>query len=134
MDEYLNVENSYQRLKKEFLEYGRLIIAYDLDCTVYDYHHTGGSFEMVKDLIRKYRDHAYFIVFTSSPSDRYEEVRQILIKENVPFDTINEDAPFIDFTARKVFYNIFLDDRAGLRQTYDELMRLYDECIANKKG
>lgn len=84
MDEYLNVENSYQRLKKEFLEYGRLIIAYDLDCTVYDYHHTGESFEMVKDLIRKYRDHAYFIVFTSSPSDRYEEIKEILNKEKVP--------------------------------------------------
>ena len=63
-----------------------------------------------------------------------KRLSKILIKENVPFDTINEDAPFIDFTARKVFYNIFLDDRAGLRQTYDELIRLYDECIANKEG
>lgn len=39
----------------------------------------------------------------------------------------------LTFSARKVFYNIFLDDRAGLRQTYDELIRLYDECIKNKE-
>lgn len=31
IDEFLNTENSYQRLKKEFLEHGKLIIAYDID-------------------------------------------------------------------------------------------------------
>lgn len=132
VDKYLDVENSYARLKKEFLENDKLIIAYDLDSTVYDYHHTGGSFEMVKDIIRKFKDYAYFIVFTCSESDRFPEIKEILEKENIPYDAINEDAPFINFTGRKMYYNIFLDDRAGLKQTYDELNRLYDECIANK--
>ena len=86
---------------------------------------------MVKDLIRKYKNYAYFIVFTSSESNRYDEIKEILEKENLPYDSINEDAPFIPFKGRKVYYNILLDDRAGLNQTYNELLRLYNEVIIN---
>ncbi|UKI57440.1 MAG: hypothetical protein L6V81_08955 [Clostridium sp.] len=81
IDEYLDKENSYNRLKREFEKHKRLIIAYELDSTVYDYHHTNASYEMVKDLIRKYEKYAYFIVFTSSTPDRYDEIKSILNKE-----------------------------------------------------
>ena len=43
IDEYLDIENSYNRLKEEFNVHKKLIIAYDLDSTVYDYHHTNAS-------------------------------------------------------------------------------------------
>ena len=131
IDEYLDTEKSYKRLKEEFNGHGRLIIAYDLDSTVFDYHHKNESYEMVKDLIRKYKNYAYFIVFTSSEPDRYDEIKEILDKENLPYDSINDDAPFIPFKGRKVYYNILLDDRAGLSQTYNELLRLYNEVIIN---
>ncbi len=134
IDEYLDTEKSYNRLRKEFNAHKRLIIAYDLDSTVFDYHHTNASYEMVKDLIRKYRKYAYFIVFTSSEPDRYDEIKAILKKENLPYDSINDDAPFIPFKGRKVYYNILLDDRAGLNQTYNELLRLYNEVIINLEG
>ncbi len=129
LDEYLDTEKSYCRLKEEFELHNRLIIAYDLDSTVFDYHHKNASYEMVKDLIRKYRDYAYFIIFTSSESDRYDEIKEILEQEDLPYDSINDDAPFIPFKGRKVYYNILLDDRAGLHQTYHELLRLYQEVI-----
>lgn len=132
-DEFLNLENSYNRLKKEYMEHGKLIIAYDFDSTVFDYHNTGSSYEMVRELIRKWKNHAYFIVFTSSESDRFDEIRKILDELNLPYDGINEDAPFIPFKGRKVYYNILLDDRAGLAQTYGELNRLYEETIKPNK-
>lgn len=132
-DEFLNLENSYNRLKKEYMEHGKLIIAYDFDSTVFDSHNTGSSYEMVRELIRKWKNHAYFIVFTSSESDRFDEIRKILDELNLPYDSINEDAPFIPFKGRKVYYNILLDDRAGLAQTYGELNRLYDEVIKPNK-
>ena len=132
IDEFLDKEKSYQRLKKEFLEHGKLIIAYDFDSTVFDYHNTGCSYEMVRDLIRKWKDYAYFIVFTSSEEDRFEEISRILKELNIPYNSINGDAPFITFKGRKVYYNILLDDRAGLSQTYEELTRLYKEEIESK--
>ena len=58
-------------------------------------------------------------------------MKSILDKEKLPYNSINEDAPFIPFTSRKVYYNILLDDRAGLNQTYNELLRLYNEVITN---
>ena len=61
----------------------------------------------------------------------YDEIKSILDKEKLPYNSINEDAPFIPFTGRKVYYNILLDDRAGLNQTYNELLRLYNEVIVN---
>ena len=132
IDEYLDKEKSYQRLKREFLEHGKLIIAYDFDSTVFDYHNTGYSYEMVRELIRKWKDYAYFIVFTSSEEDRFDEIATNLKALNIPYDSINDDAPFIPFKGRKVYYNILLDDRAGLSQTYEELMRLYKEEIESK--
>ena len=133
IDEYLDKEKSYKRLKEEFEVHKKLIIAYDLDSTVFDYHNTGASYEMVKDLIRKYKNYAYFIVFTSFESDRYDEIKSILQKENLPYVSINDDVSFIPFKGRKVYYNILLDDRAGLNHTYNELLRLYNEVIINLK-
>lgn len=97
IDEYLNKEKSYKRFKEKFEAHKKLIIAYDLDSTVFDYHNTGSSYEMVKDLIRKYKEYAYFIVFTSYEPDRYNEIDSILQKENLPYDSINDDATFIPF-------------------------------------
>lgn len=61
----------------------------------------------------------------------FDEVKSILDKEKLPYNSINEDTPFIPFTGRKVYYNILLDDRAGLNQTYNELLRLYNKVITN---
>ena len=130
VDQYLNPWNSYQRLKHEYVYYGRLIIAYDVDSTVFDYHNTGTSYEMVKSILRKFRGHAYFIVFTSSEPDRYDEIKQILDSKDLPYDSINEDCPDIPFTGRKVYYNILLDDRAGLWQTYCELDKLWNDVVS----
>ena len=102
-----------------------------MNILLYDYYHTNASYEMVKELIRKYEKYAYFIVFTSSTPDRYDEIKSILDKEKLPYNSINEDAPFIPFTSRKVYYNILLDDRVGLNQTYNELLKLYNKVITN---
>ena len=131
IDEYLDKEKSYNRLKDEFNLHKKLIIAYDLDSTVFDYHHTNDSFFMFKILILKYNYYSYFFVFFSSYPEIYDKIKKILEKENLPYDSINEDAPFIPFKGRKVYYNILLDDRAGLNQTYNELLRLYNEVIVN---
>lgn len=102
MDKYLIAEAAYERLKEEYFKYGNLIIAYDFDNTVYDYHNTG---------------------------ERYDFIRKYLQENDIPFDSINEDAPHISFTGRKIYYNILLDDRAGLTECYYLLNRLYYDVI-----
>ncbi len=47
-----------------------------------------------------------------------------LKNNNIPFDTINENPPFHKSLSKKIYANAYLDDRAGLKQVYDELKGL----------
>ncbi|MEM8526673.1 MAG: hypothetical protein AAGG68_18670 [Bacteroidota bacterium] len=126
MDFYLNEQNVYERLRREYLAYDRLIVAYDFDNTVYDYPQKGWQFEQVIQLLRRLKAiDCYLIIFTANEDLAF--VRNYCQDQVIPFDAINENAPFINSTARKIYYNALLDDRAGLRTTYKVLVRLVDE-------
>lgn len=122
MDFYLSKENVVERLLNEWKLYGKIIIAYDYDETVFDFHKNGRTYEDVCNLLRRCEKvGAYFIVFTCCGPDQYKEIREDLTSKNLPFDRINDNMDFIDFTGRKVFYNILLDDRAGLESAFEDL-------------
>lgn len=126
MDYFLKTQNVYQRLMNEYEKYGKLIIAYDYDDTVFDYHSRGSYYNDVIDLLRRLRPFARFIVFTSCNKEKEPEIAQYLIDHDIPFDTINEDI-VTEFGGRKVYYNLLLDDRAGLKEVYDLLTRFLEE-------
>ena len=126
MDFYLNSDNCTKRLIEEYKKYKKLIVAYDFDNTVYDFHSKGYNFNKVIDLIREcYSLDFYLIVYTCSNKDRYKHIEQYLTKNNIPFNSINENSPDINFAHGKLYYNILLDDRAGLSSAYESLK----ECI-----
>lgn len=129
MDYFLNSQNTYKRLMDEFVAHGKLIIAYDFDDTVFDYHNRGESYENVINLLRRLRPYANFIVFTACPKEKEGKIISYLKENKVPYDTINEDI-IPKFGGRKVYYNLLLDDRAGLREVYDLLIRFLDDVEA----
>ena len=49
----------------------------------------------------------------------------------IEIDYINESPPYIPFTGNKVYYNIMLDDRAGLSAAYNILYKT-KEIIRNE--
>lgn len=126
MDYFLDVQNAYKRLIDEFTAHGKLIIAYDFDDTVFDYHNRGESYEDVINLLRRLRPYASFIVFTSCSKEKEAGIASYLEENDIPYDSINEDI-ITQFGGRKVYYNLFLDDRAGLREVYDLLIRFLNE-------
>ena len=77
-DPFMNRERVKDRLRNEFKKYGKLIIAYDFDYTVHNFHDEGYSYEFVSNLLRRWRPYANFIVFTASPESRFQ-----YIKENI---------------------------------------------------
>jgi len=132
MDYYLNDENVINRLTEEWNKYGKLIIAYDYDNTVYDYHKLGYTFENVISLLKRAKlIGANFIVFTCCNENKYNDIKKYLNINNIPFDKINENINGVDFGGRKVYYNILLDDRAGLSSAYNCLLKVV-EMIENK--
>lgn len=121
-DHYLFEQNASIRLLKEWKKHGKIIIAYDYDDTVFDFHNKGHSHAGVQSLLRQCKEvGAYFIVWTGAKEDRYPEIIKHLIKQELPFDKINENMEFADFTGRKIFANIYLDDRGGLSSAYKVL-------------
>lgn len=118
---YLDRKQAIDRLVNEWRTYGKIIIAYDFDDTVFDYHNRGDTFNKVIELLREVRNDAYFIVFTACNESQYDDIRKYLIENDIPYDAINQNAPFVNFSGRKVYYNIFLDDRAGLDSAYNQL-------------
>ena len=121
MDFFLNNGNVTERLINEWRKHGKIIIAYDFDNTVFDYTGVGATFHDVVSLLQECRKYAHFIVFTSCEDKKLPMIEKYLKDNEIPFDTINENLPFIPFTGRKVYYNILLDDRAGLSSAYEAL-------------
>lgn len=125
MDYFLDEKNCVDRLIAEYEKYGLLIIAYDYDNTVFDYYQKGHTFHDVIALIRECKRMKFHLtVFTSCNDDRFPEIKKYLEDNNIPFDGINETPDFIPFKGRKVYYNLLLDDRAGLQSAYEQLWKV----------
>ena len=129
VDYYMNSENAYKRLKSEYEEHGKLVVAVDYDDTLYDCHKKGRSYDCVINLLKQIKPYSYIIIWSGSTEERYPSMYEYLNKIGVEVDGINITSPIID-TGRKIYANIFLDDRAGLETSYKILKRLADEIDA----
>ena len=64
MDYYLDDNNAVNRLVEEWRKYGKIIIGYDFDDTVFDFHQKGRTYKNVMNLLRECKKlGAYLIVF-----------------------------------------------------------------------
>ena len=121
MDEYLIPNSSFLRLYKEYKKYGSLVIAYDFDNTVYDFHIKGETYYEVISLLQKLKS-INCICFTANEDEEF--VRNHCKLWKIPLDKLNENPDFFKSNSKKIYYNALLDDRAGLQQVYQELTLL----------
>ena len=120
IDEYLKPNASFIRLLNEYNLHKSLVIAYDLDNTLYDFHKKGETYHQVMQLLRNLKEiGCYMICFTANPDKGF--IYSYLMSNNIPYDAINENPPFFKSNERKIYFNALLDDRAGLQQVYNEL-------------
>ncbi len=127
IDPFTHKEMVKKRWKNELEKYGKLIIAFDFDYTVHNYREEDNfEYDVVIQLLRDWRPYAHFIVFTASPAERYPYIKNYLEENNIPYDKINEDILERNYT-RKIYYNVFLDDRAGLGETVEILTEILEE-------
>jgi hydroxymethylpyrimidine pyrophosphatase-like HAD family hydrolase len=123
---FLNNDNCIERLYSDFIKHDTLIVAYDFDNTVYDYHNKGHDYSEVIELIRAcHKLGFYLIVFTANTN--IEFVKKYLDGNIIPYHSINENSPFWETNSRKIGYNILLDDRAGLRSAYFQLKKVIEK-------
>lgn len=133
MDQFLKKGASYKRLEEEYLKYGVLYIGYDFDSTVSDnYHKTGESHEMVRQLIRDCKEVGFKCICWTANPDLYNNVIGYLNEHRIPCDGVNTDGIPLPWASRKPYYTALLDDRAGLIQVFEDLSLLIHE-IKNKR-
>lgn len=128
-DFYLNRVNVISRLLREYDLHKKLIVAVDFDDTIYDFHKKGHSYQNVIDLLHECKKVGFIIIiFTDLYKDKREVIDFYTRDIGLAYDYINETPGFIPFGHEgKPYYNILLDDRAGLNEAYDTLRYIVNQ-------
>ena len=130
-DPYMDSFAVQSRWEKEFEKYGKLIIAYDFDYTVHNYQNESFTYKYISNLLREWRPYATFVIFSASPESRFDYIKKHLEAHDLPYDAINRDVIERDAT-KKIYYNVFLDDRAGLYETAKILENILEKIKSGK--
>ena len=120
MDRGVNLE----RLLAIHKDHGGIVVAVDFDNTLFDFHYQKEKHlrkeydfsEVYKLLARLKAAGCHIIVWTANEND--ELIKRFLEERKISYDAINENPPFFKSKSRKIYYNVLLDDAAGLRETY----------------
>lgn len=126
MDYYLQAGNSYARLEEEFKKYGKLIFCVDFDDTIFDFHKKGRTYNNLIELLHRWEPYSEVIIFTGNGEEKLPMIEEYLGKHNIKYRGINCDAS-VAFPGRKIYANVYIDDRGGLIQVYNELLTLIEK-------
>lgn len=122
MTSYLNDELAIERLVKEYDTHKNLIIGFDFDGTVYDYHKKGLELTPVIDLLQICSALGFtmclWTVNAEGGMTEYDKVRYCEASD-IRVDFVNTSPLFS--CSKKAFFSILLDDRAGLSASYNIL-------------
>lgn len=117
------LKNKYtQRLLDEWIQHNNIIIGVDIDDTILPYRENFTDTTKVINLVKEcINSGAKIIIYTGSVKERYPEILEYCESVGIKVDAINENliVPFGD--NRKVYANIYLDDRSGLLESIDIL-------------
>jgi len=120
----MDINNKYVvRLRKEWEQHGKIIIAVDYDDTISPWKWTKAELQNTIDLIKEAQlVGAYVAIFTACSSERYDEILQYCKSVGIRVDSINQNPIEIPYgNNSKIYANIFLDDRGGLEEAKEIL-------------
>ena len=133
-DRYHDTEEAVNRLVRDFYKHNNIIIAIDFDSVLFDFKGRGYS-SSVRNLMYKLatlsikrepppQDKRFTtILFTAREGNELREAEEFCKYHRIRIDYVNESPEIIPFKTRKPFYNILLDDKAGLGQAYEVLTK-----------
>lgn len=119
VDPYLDDNMCIDRLVENWKLHNGIIIAFDFDNTVFDYYDNGYGYDKVIKLLKECKDMGCILILsTCCDESKFKFIKNKCIEVRIQIDYINESPPYIPFTGNKIYYNIMLDDRAGLSAAY----------------
>lgn len=133
-DYYFEIENCVDRLYKEYLKHLKLIVACDHDDTVFDFHKKGHEYPKMRLLLRQcYNLGFHIVVYTASDKSRWNDIEDYWNDQlGIKISSINKNPIDLPYgNDGKIYYNILLDDRAGLGFAYEVLHRTVEMIKEN---
>lgn len=123
------------RLVSELNTHGSLVIGFDFDNTIFDVHNNGGNYKDIIDALRDCKSKGWTLcLFTSELDENWLKWKINYCKHfGIEPDYVNE-SPILKGT-KKPFFNLLLDDRAGLQSAYTILKNIlsYADSKLNKQ-
>lgn len=115
-----------ERLIKEWLQHGKIILAIDFDSTI-SYWKTVENQKDIERCIHVIHQAqqvgTYNVIWTACNPDRYKEISMYCKQNRIQVEAINEtpikEIPYGKH--KKIFYNHLLDDRTSLPEALDRL-------------
>ena len=128
-DPYTDTATCVARLKREYEKHQKLVLAVDFDDTCHPFHGTNSTHDRVFKLLHEAQRREFWIViFTASDPSRYDMMREYMLSRGIKVHAVNQNAiPLPYGNHGKIYYNHFLDDRAGLRESCDILEQLFED-------
>ena len=111
------------RLHKQYKEHGKLLIAFDFDDTVYPFTWPDELLKPIRDILLLARKQGHDLICYTA-NDDLESVSEFLTYHGIAPDYYNRSPVASN---GKIFYNIFLDDKCGLEETYNILKQFLEE-------
>lgn len=135
MNHPFNDKGAAERLLQEFKKYKTLIVGFDFDNTIFDFHHNGGDYSEVVELLRGCR-RLRFNLCLFTIEDRMDWKYKECCRLGICPDYVNESPVVFENGGNKPYFNIFLDDRAGLESAYRILKQVveYANTESDKPG
>lgn len=131
-DPYFDTIVMKKRLLAQYNLHGSLIIGFDFDDTIYDCRDEGSIYPKVITILQKCSELGFIMcLYTCREGICLEECIPYCAQKNIRVDFINE-SPAMKGT-RKPYFNILLDDKAGLFCAYLALKWTIEEIERNKK-
>lgn len=119
-DRFLDQAECIKRLCNDYRVHSNLFVAFDFDNTVFDYHKIGDTFPKLEALLIRCKSIGLkLILFTGNEGVKLNSIVDYCRLHGYEPDFINEN-PIMK--TRKPYYNILLDDRAGLNDAYQTLV------------
>jgi len=114
-----------ERLTKEWLQHGKIILAVDFDSTLSPWETIDNSEDIERciGLVKQAQyTGSYIVIFTACNPERYSEILKHCESKGIHVDAINENPIVLQYgNQRKIYFNHLLDDRGGFLQAMDIL-------------